>query len=375
MNSRVPAQIFAPGETLKAELDSRGWSQVELAEILGRPARLISELIGGKRAITPETAKGLAAAFGTTAEFWMTLESNYQLSKTHFETSLVERRARLYRTFPVKELIRRGWIEDSKDIAGLEANVCRFYRMKAVEDLPTFQHAAKKHRYDDVRQTLQLAWLNRAEQIASTVETQPYSAAALKEAVKRLKACLGSAQDVAQAAGILSHAGVRLVVVEYLPRAKLDAACFWINRSRWPVIALSLRLDRIDNFWHTLFHEIDHVLHGEGKEAPIVDIVEGGESQSAGQPPAERRANASAANYCIDRGDLMRWLPGTRRALSRAQIMRFAATIGVHPGLVVGQLQYASVIPYSHHRDLLEKVRSRVISATPTDGFGTTYEF
>ena len=80
MNARVPAEVFPPGEFLREELEARDWSQQELAEIMGRPARLISELISGKRAVTPETAKGLAEAFGTSPDYWMSLESQYQLS-------------------------------------------------------------------------------------------------------------------------------------------------------------------------------------------------------------------------------------------------------------------------------------------------------
>ena len=81
MNMRIAAEVFPPGEFLKEELEARNWSQVELAEILDRPPRLISEIIAGKRAVTPETAKGLGEALGTGPEFWMNLESAWQLSK------------------------------------------------------------------------------------------------------------------------------------------------------------------------------------------------------------------------------------------------------------------------------------------------------
>ena len=62
MNARMPAEVFPPGEFLREELEAQEWSQQELADILDRPPRLISELISGKRAITPETACGLAQA-------------------------------------------------------------------------------------------------------------------------------------------------------------------------------------------------------------------------------------------------------------------------------------------------------------------------
>ena len=48
---------FCTGEFISEELEARGWSQLELAEIMGRPARLVSELVSRKRAITPETAR------------------------------------------------------------------------------------------------------------------------------------------------------------------------------------------------------------------------------------------------------------------------------------------------------------------------------
>ena len=81
MNARVPAEVFPPGEFLREELEARAWSQQELADILNQPVRLVSELIYGERAVTPEIAVGLAEAFGTSAEYWMTLEGQYHLSR------------------------------------------------------------------------------------------------------------------------------------------------------------------------------------------------------------------------------------------------------------------------------------------------------
>ena len=369
MTIRTPAQMLAPGEFLKQELDCRGWTQVELAEILARPPRLISEIVLGKRAITPETAKGLEAALGTSAELWMNLEAGYQLSRARVETSSVSRRAKLYAKFPVKELLRRGWVRHAGDLETLENNFCRFFEIKSMDESPAFGHAAKKHHYDTGPLVLQLAWLKRAKQLAERIEAPSFNASALSAAISKLKACLRDVDGVKAAASILLSAGLRLVVVEFLPGAKLDGACFWIHDGKSPVIALSLRLDRIDNFWHTLFHEVDHVIHGEGKEEPIVEILEG--SPEGALPSMERRANSHAAKYCIDATVFDEWISATPRVSSRASILAFANKLGVHPGLVVGQLQHHGVIPYSFHRDLLEKIRPQVIECTPADGFGT----
>lgn len=374
MSSRIPVQMSPPGEFLKQELEARQWSQLELAEILARPPRLISEIVSGKRAITPETAKGLAAAFGSSPELWMKLEADYQLSRATIETGVVSRRAKLYRHFPVKELLRRGWVRKPKidDLQSLESGFCEFFGVAEVGETPRFGHAAKKLSYEDPPLVLQLAWLIRAKQLASAVDAQSFNTAALKKAAEDLKGCLGIAHGVQSAGGILRAAGVRLVVVEFLPGAKLDGACFWMNKGESPVIALSLRLDRIDNFWHTLFHEIDHVLHGEGKEDPVVDLIDAEHSDSACAPTEEHRANNNAAHYCINQEALEAWVLHGSRISSRSSIVEFANRAGVHPGLVVGQLQHRGMIPYSFHRDFLEKVRSLVIETTPTDGFGRT---
>src|ERR1700676_590007 len=82
MTERIPAEVFPPGEFLADELEARGWTHMEFAEIIRRPTKLVNEIIAGKKSITPETARELAAALGTTPQYWLTLEYAYQLSKT-----------------------------------------------------------------------------------------------------------------------------------------------------------------------------------------------------------------------------------------------------------------------------------------------------
>ena len=75
---RVPTH---PGEVLQAEfLDPLGLTQVKLAEHIGVPVQRINEIIRGKRGITPETAWLFAQAFGTTPQFWVNLQANYDLA-------------------------------------------------------------------------------------------------------------------------------------------------------------------------------------------------------------------------------------------------------------------------------------------------------
>jgi addiction module HigA family antidote len=75
----TPARVTPPGRILIREIEARGWTQKDLAEIMGRPPQAINEIIKGTKQITPETAIELSAAFGTSAQFWTNLESNYRL--------------------------------------------------------------------------------------------------------------------------------------------------------------------------------------------------------------------------------------------------------------------------------------------------------
>ena len=78
MPERTVAEAFPPGEFIQDELESRGWSRTDLANIMGRPERFIDEIIAGERSVSPEVAGELGEAFGTGADFWLNLEASYR---------------------------------------------------------------------------------------------------------------------------------------------------------------------------------------------------------------------------------------------------------------------------------------------------------
>src|SRR5208282_4378151 len=107
MNNRKPAEVFPPGEFIRDELEERGWTQSDLAKIIGRPLSAINLIISGKKSITPETAIGLAGAFGTSPEMWLNLENAYQLSKVEVDVENegdIRERAKLFESAPVKDM-------------------------------------------------------------------------------------------------------------------------------------------------------------------------------------------------------------------------------------------------------------------------------
>lgn len=373
MAERQVAEVFPPGDIVKEELEARGWTQIDLAEIIGKSARLVNEVIAGKRAVTPDTARALADAFGTSAQFWMNLESTYQLSKLKTDASPIARRARLYSLFPVKEMIRRGWIATSESLEVMEAQFCNFFGLENLETSPQFHsYAARRTTYIETEQSpLLTAWLYRAKQISQGVSVGKYSAKSLDATIAQLKTLMGNPEDVRQVPRVLAEAGIRLVLVEHFAGMKVDGVCFWLDANS-PVIAMTLRFDRIDNFWFVLMHELRHVANKDGQNGNvIIDENLGAENREAGDKPEfECIADAEAAEAIISAAIFNDFTSRIAPLYSEVRIAGFAARIGVHPGIVVGQLHNRKQVPYAHYRKLLVKIKEHIIGNALTDGWG-----
>ena len=80
-NERItPFKAFPPGETLKDELEERGIKQKDFAKQIGMQPSHLSELINGKLAISADIADRMENALGIPAQFWMNLQSSYELN-------------------------------------------------------------------------------------------------------------------------------------------------------------------------------------------------------------------------------------------------------------------------------------------------------
>lgn len=374
MTERTPAETFPPGEFLKEELEARSWSQIDLAEILGRPVQAINEIIAGKKAITPETAKELAEALGTSAQYWLGLESSYQLGKAKAPDPAVIRRARLYELAPIKEMIKRGWVEHSSSVDVLEKQVCGFFYIENITEEPAlFQHAARKSTPYASLSPAQRAWLVRAFHLAKSIEAKPFSNALFEKGMEQLKALTTYAEEARHIPRVLSESGIRFLVIEPLPQTRIDGACFWLD-AKSPVIALSCRYDRIDWFWFTLAHELAHVKNRDGLEERKgidTDLVGQDATKTDQKPDYEQAADRFAAEFLVPQKKIESFIARVGPLYSKQKIKGFASLMKTHPGIIVGQLQRRDEISYAYNREMLVKVRQIVTSSALTDGWGT----
>lgn len=369
MDERKIAEVFPPGEFIEEELEARGWSQIDLTDITGLAPAAISQLITGKRPISPEIAKIFANVFGTSAQFWMNLETTYRLSRTKDIDSTIARKARLYQIAPVKEMIKRRWLESSENIDVLEERIKKFFGITNLDDpLPLLAHAARKSTQEIT--SSHIAWLFRAKQLAPTIYAKPYSDKSFKNCLGHLKDLLHSTYEVRHVSKVLAEHGIRLIIVEHLPQTKIDGVTFWLGSS--PVIAMSLRFDRIDGFWFTLAHELGHVKRKDGLSdiQTIIDVDLMGETAKGEEVKAELEANYFATEFLVGHNEINDFILRVAPLYSKQKLINFAESIKVHPGIVVGQLQYRNEVPWNTFRGMLDKIRAVIIPSCLTDGWG-----
>lgn len=368
MSERIPVEVFPPGEFLDDELAARGWTQTEFAEIIGRPTRVVNEVIAGRRRITPETARDIAAALGTSAELWMNLESAYQLSKVPPRDERDERVAReaaLRERFPVREMIKRGWIDSGKHIDELEEAVLGHFQLSNIDDEIQFPHALRRNRGKDLS-ALQYAWLFRVRQLANALRVPDYSVQKLREALPQLESLMTEPEEIRHIPRILAEAGVRLVVVEPIPGSNIQGVCFWLGDATSPVIGLSLKGDQIDKFWFNLWHEIEHVLSGDGKDGVIIDFDE-----ATPEDQCERVANEAAAERCVPEEALIDFISRHNPIFAEKNMIGFSRMVRRHPGIVAGQIQVRTG-RWDLFRKHQVRVRQFIVQAALTDGYGRT---
>jgi HTH-type transcriptional regulator / antitoxin HigA len=365
-------RVRSPGDYIREELKSRGWTQVDLATILGRPLPTVNEIIQGKRAIMPEMAIGLAEAFETPAEVWMQRESLYRLSIVPSGTRDVRDRARLHQLAPIKELQKRGWLRAGDDRLGIERDLLRLLEINSLDDESNLLAAMRKSAPRAELTPAQRAWCYRVRQIARDLIVSEFDPKRLSACDRELRKVAAYSSEIRKVPKILSSYGIRYVVVEPLASGKIDGITTWLD-PKSPVIGMSLRYDRIDNFWHTLCHELSHVRNSDALSIDVFDdIVEPNGLPLDVKPAIERRADQEAAEMLVPPDEMLSFVHRVSPLYSKERINQFANRIKIHPGIIVGQLQNQKEIGYSSNREMLVKIRHVITPVALTDGWGHT---
>ena len=362
-----------PGQLIEAQLNSRGWSQRVLSIVLDMDETGINKLVAGKRPVTAELALILQELFSVPAEQFMELQKSYDLAKAKLVMRPDENRnirAHLFGGLPIAEMIKRGWLDagDVRDVPAVEQALVKFFGVNSLSEIEILPFAAKKTVVTGEVTPAQLAWLYRVKQIAGEMIAAPYSPISVRKAIPRLSDLLAASEEARKVPRILIESGIRFVIVESLPAAKIDGVCLWLDDGT-PVVGMSLRHDRIDNFWFVLRHELEHVIQLHGRTAIMLDTELQENIASITIPKEEQVANEAAAEFCVPKKAIDGFIARKSPLFAERDVIGFARTMHLHPGIIVGQLQYRTG-RYELFRKHLVKIRAAIAPSAVVDGWG-----
>lgn len=345
----LPDTAVPPGLTISDLLQDLELSVAEFADL----ARLTEDegfdLINGGHPIDEELARFLAEFFRMPMHFWMNLERNYRQTLERVEAQALQEDIAFSRRFPLRDMIKFGWIAGSKRADVRAAQLLEFLGIRRSSEFNASPFSATLFRRSKSlapSENAMIAWLTRGRQEAAAVETAAFDPTGLSKSLGDLRAMtrLEATEfgDAIQAT--CGRYGVAVVYVPAPERCTASGAAYKVGRRH--VVQLSLRHKRNDHFWFSLFHELAHViLHSDGT------FVDDFESVSN---PLEAEADRFASDLLLPPTAYNSWR--TSSPLTSQAVREFADRIGIAPGIVVGRLQRDRLLGYERLPELFQAI-------------------
>ncbi len=354
MNGLSLEFIIHPGETLKEVLEDKNMLQEELAERTGFSPKHISEVVNGKKGISPKLAKSLEYVFGIPATFWINLQGIYDkeiiefeeknnISKSEFE---IAKEIRPVLEYAVKlKLIDK--ISNDVESVLVSRNICGVQNLTYMEKILRSQVAYRTSTKQKVNQYILYTWQRVCELLAKKESNTNYYNKTLLinnlENIKKLMFEENPNDMIKKLKDIFNECGITFELVKHFTGAPVQG--FIEKKENRMILCMTIRQSYADIFWFTLFHEIGHILNCDIEYNKIDYYVENEER--------ENDADEFAKNILINKDDYNIYI--NKADFSKESIIEFSKVQKVRPYIVVGRLQKDKKIEYSQYSDL--KVR------------------
>lgn len=325
-NSRYPVEPPDPIDAILFRMHEKGLKKADLIPYFGTSSR-VSEVLGRKRPLTVQMIRELAVGLGLSADTLLGLASAPKPKSDDLDWSL----------FPVKEMSRRGWISmlTSKASTAVEEVVKGFIADAGLQfGAASFRRTISGEAQSPATRYSLYAWLARVVQRVRLLRPKlpKYDHSVLSATFMRELAQLSWMESGPKVAvEFLNKHGIAVVIEEHLKGTQLDGAAF-LDADGTPVIGLTLRYDRIDNFWFTLLHEVAHLWkHVDETEAFMDDL------DASSEDRREAEANRLAREAFIPR---LIWKRSPAfQSPSRETVLQLSHELRIHPAIIAGRLR------------------------------------
>lgn len=329
-NGKYPVEPTDPIEAILFRMEEKNLKQADLIPYFGTSSR-VSEVLKRKRPLTVQMIRALSTGLGISAETLVGLAEPTKMEANEINWS----------KFPIKEMMSRGWLDQitskTSDLteglvkgyiagAGLQFGTASFKRtLSGAAKSPTTIYAL-------------YAWLARVILRTRSKKSRlgNFDKSTLTTSFLRELAQLSwSEHGPLMAIEYLEKCGISVIVEPQLKGTQLDGAALKDNDGT-PVIALTLRYDRLDNFWFTLLHEVVHIWkHVDNDSEAFVDDL-----QASSEDRREAEANRLAGEAFIPR--LIWKRSDAYLSPSRETIEGLARDLKIHPAIIVGRIRRES---------------------------------
>ena len=346
-----PDLIIHPGETLTEILEDRDMSQKELAIRTGMTEKHISTIVKGQKNISVAFAKKLEYALGIDASFWINLQANYDRELLEFEevNNITEEELGILK--PLKQIteymVSRRWLIENINEA--EKVLC-LRKILAVSNLTAIPHITYNAAYRaqvatniNVDTYVLYAWQRICELVTKDiVVSDELNIPLLRDSISEIKKLMFEDINIVQGKleKIFAKCGIAFKIVKHFKGAPVQGFIKKTDDEKL-ILCMTIRQNRADIFWFTLFHEIGHIINDDIKQR-FIDF-------SSIQSDIEAKADAFARDVLMNARDYKEFV--MKRDFSVSAIDAFARKQGVKSYIVIGRLQSDEILGWEQYNE------------------------
>ena len=326
-----PVPPPTPIEAINFVMEQRGMKQADMVPYIGSRSK-VSEILRGKRTLSLSMIRSLHAHLNIPAEILISEGMDFPPDGEDVK----------WDSFPVKEIVDRGWVPGFDPKTQAEEIMRELAALACADSFFTEQNYAclrQGDRRNEKNDPYAIdAWLlgalAQAEKIETEVRFDPLNLD--RNFVEKVIYLSVLKDGPLKAKELLQNKGIKLVIVPHFKKTYLDGAAL-INKKGEPIIALTLRYDRLDNFWFTLAHELAHLVLGHVHNSEgqcIIDDLDLRVSQDDKENEADELAMESLIPSQL-------WGSHPARSTGKLKdVLDLALKADIHKSIVAGRIRY-----------------------------------